>query len=188
MRDHLRESSIYSRSVLGRVLFPKHQATHDTTQASKAYKCSTGESPRPLAAHIVRLVCHAGRDISISTGHSEEHAHVADSIALCESHHWQANDCEQGIENQNWCAHAVLVANPGCAVHHDSCEPVGWSDEALGFADAEAHAIHEDDGEEVGNGVSNGSQAAGIRLAEIQVRWKGNAQEDHGKAPDLSIH
>ena len=62
-----------------------------------------------------------------------------------------------------------LVAVVGTAVHPDGGEDVGWGDEALGGADAEAHALVEDDGEEVGDGVGAGGREA----------------EEGGEAPDL---
>lgn len=56
-------------------------------------------------------------------------------------------------------------------VHEDARRRIGGRNEALSLCDIEAHAVHEDDGEEVGDGVGGGGAKA----------------KERGKAPDLEV-
>lgn len=136
----IRDSGIHSGPIAGRVLFTENQTTHDTPETTKSNKGSTGESTSPLSTHIVRLVRHTSGNIGIGTGDSKENTRIPRGITAGESHHRQSNNGEQSVEDQDRSAHAVFIADPSCAVHDDSCEGVGWCDEALRFAYAVAHS------------------------------------------------
>lgn len=59
----------------------------------------------------------------------------------------------------------VSVADPGGREHDDAREGEGRRDEALRGADVETHALAEDDGEEICDGVCGCCQAAALTLA-----------------------
>lgn len=167
---YLRERGVHSRPIPRRVLRTEHQTTGNTAQTTKSDQSRTRERSRPLSTDVIRLVCHARGDIRIGSCYREEHARVPGGVALGETHHGQADDAEQGVEDEDRCADTELVAEPGSAVHHDTGEDVGWSDEALGRADAETHAFHQDDGKEVGDGVGDSGQTA-VEPVRKNRRW-----------------
>lgn len=65
----------------------------------------------------------------------------------------------------------VLVTEPRRAVHEKAGHDVRRRDESLGLGEAETHALAQDNGQEVGDGVGNRGQAA----------------EDDSEAPDLHV-
>ena len=65
-----------------------------------------------------------------------------------------------------------LVAVPGHCKGQEGSEYVGWRDQALCLADAEAHALLEDDGQEIGDGVGAGGREAeeGCEAPDLEVQ------------------
>jgi len=96
---------------------------------------------------------------------------LPNSDRLSKTHHRQANQCKNAVGNDPWRSDVVLVTSPGEAVHDEASEDVWRRDEAVGCSWAEAHAVFEDDREEVGDSVGNG----------------GRHHEYHRKAPDLEV-
>lgn len=72
----------------------------------------------------------------------------------------QADQAQDGVDGDENAPHAVLVADPGRGEHDDAGEDEGRCDKALRGADAVAHALLEDNGQEVCDGVGDGGGAA----------------------------
>lgn len=160
MTRNLPNSRVYPRPITRCILFSENKTTRNTTDPTESHQRSTGERPSPLSADIVSLVRQASRDICIRPGDAEENAHIAHGVRFGEAHHWESDNAEHGVENQNQASLVVSVTDPGCAEHNDAGEPVWGSDEALRLADAESHAVVQDYGEEVCDGVGDGCQTA----------------------------
>lgn len=66
---------------------------------------------------------------------------VTSSWGLQEAQHWETDDAEEGVDDDDRAADAVLVSDDSTGEHPDGGEDVRWCDEALGHGGIEAHTL-----------------------------------------------
>jgi len=154
-----------------RQILPENQAPCNTTHAAEADEGSAREGTLPLAADVIGLVRHDSGDVGVGAGRDEEDAKVADGRVLVPADDGQADEAKEVVEDDDGPADAIAVAEPAGGEHDDAGQDVGRSHEAVGLDGVEVHALLQDDGEEVGQGVRDGS----------------GVEEDHGVGPDLPV-
>lgn len=181
-----RDGRPHARPISRRILGPERQTADDAADATESHERRTGERSGPLAADIVGLVGHDGGDVGVGACRGEEDAKVADGVARGEAQEGQADQTQNGVDNDEDASHAVLVADPGGGVHDDTGKDEGRCDEALRGGGAEAHAVMEDDGQEVCDGVRDGGGAAAWSVVDGYL-VRGDLQEDHCEAPNLQV-
>lgn len=150
------ETGIQSGSVKGRVLGPEDQTTGDTTDTAEANQGRATEGSLPLAADVIRLVGHGGWDVGVCSGRDEEDTKVACRSALGKAHDGETDDAQQHVDDNDGTTVPVLVTVPSQAEHDETSKRIRWCHETLRRADVEAHALREDDGQEVCEGVGDG--------------------------------
>lgn len=160
-----------TRSVLWLIDLPEHRGTNDTSDTAESNKRSRAQRTLPLPTDVVGLVSHDSGDVGVRAYSREEDTKVSRAVVGAEAEDGKANEAEAGVDDDGAAAVAELIGEDGLNVHEESCGGVGRGDEALCLGDIEAHAEHEDDGEEVGDGVGGGGAEA----------------EEGGEAPDLEI-
>ena len=66
-----------------------------------------------MTADIVRLVRQCSRDIGICTSGGEEDSEVPYTTGSSETHDWQADKCNEAVEDNNRAADVIAVAEIG---------------------------------------------------------------------------
>lgn len=159
-KRNVRDSRPHARPISQHILGLERQTADDAANATESYERRARERLGPLAADIVGLVRHDGGDVGVGAGRGEEDAKVADGAVGMEAQDREANQTQNGVDDDEDALHAVLVADPGGGEHDKAGEGKGGCNEALRGADAVAHALLEDDGQEVCDGVGDGGCAA----------------------------
>ena len=159
------------RSVLWLIDLPEHGGADDTSNTTESNEGSRAQSALPLPADVVGLVGHDSGDIGICADSRKEDAKVAGAVVGAEAEDGEAGEAQAGVDDDGAAAVAEFIGKDGLDEHEEPSCGVGGSNEALCLCDVEAHAEHEDDGEEVGDGVGGGGAEA----------------EEGGEAPDLEI-
>lgn len=103
---------------------PEHQTASNTSNTTKGYKRSAAKCPLPLPTDVIRLPGHALRNVGVGACTSEEDTSILGPDVGGPAHHGQANDCEDGITDDDRTADVEAITDPGGSEHHDACEGV----------------------------------------------------------------
>jgi len=150
----------------------EHSRADDTTNTAEADESGRAKSALPLSSNVVCLPGESAGHVGVGSSCSKEDTEIADADVLGKPEEWQADESEDTIGDDPDRANVVFVTGPCESVHDDCGKDVGWCNQALSLAGAESHAVLENDGQEVCDGVGDG----------------GGTHEDDGEAPDLQVN